>query len=203
MAITAAVLYGLGDAVSEFSVKHIDRMELLGMLGLFGMILTGLLFPIRDYSALQTLFADLAYNVMPLFLIICYVCLLLLYYITEASFFVASDATLLNLSLQAQNLWAILFSVVTYQSAPPLLFYVALMLVFVGVFVYEGMSTVGILGLTATADAVVSRENNIELEGSEGALVSTTDQGGEDDSNQRVRSQGNKKYNSIQQSELV
>ena len=137
LATTAALLYGLGDAVSEYSIKHIDRMELLGMMGLFGMILTGLQFPFQELDVLSKLLADPAANQVVFLLMFSYVALLLFYYITEASFLVSSDATLLNLSLQAQNLWAIIFSVLANHLAPPLLFYLALLFVVIGVFVYE------------------------------------------------------------------
>jgi hypothetical protein len=50
---------------------------------------------------------------------------------------VSSDATLLNLSLQSSNLWAILFSVAAFRESPSLLFYIAVIFVVAGVFVYE------------------------------------------------------------------
>lgn len=147
MAVLAALLYGLGDAVSEYNIKHIDRMEFLGMLGLFGMILTGLQFPFQELDTLFELFGDPAGNINAFLLMGGYVTLLLLYYVTEASFLVASDATLLNLSLQSQNLWAIIFSVLTYQTTPPRLFYLAVVFVGVGVFAYElgGPSSDGVV----------------------------------------------------------
>jgi hypothetical protein len=59
------------------------------------------------------------------------------YYISTTLFYVKSDATLLNISLQCSNLWAILFSAAAFHELPPTLFYVALVLVVGGVFVYE------------------------------------------------------------------
>lgn len=185
MAVMAALLYGLGDAVSEYSVKHLDRVELLGMLGLFGAILTGIQFPFQESDTLYSLFSDPEANKRSLILIVFYVALLLLYYITEASFLVSSDATLLNLSLQAQNLWAILFSVLKYESAPPVLFYLALALVFLGVFAYEGGRT-----------GPTTLESDIELEDCEGALVpDIVVLAG----SHKMRNQGCKEYDSIPQ----
>jgi len=136
MAITAALLYGLGDAVSEYSIKHIDRKEYMGMLSVFGAVLTGVQLP-REWDTLSELFNDPAVHLGALSLMGGYVSSLLLYYLAQSFFLVSSDATLLNLSLQAQNLWAILFTVLAYQKSPPLLFYCAVVFVAVGVFAYE------------------------------------------------------------------
>lgn len=137
MAILAALLYGLGDAASEYAIKHIDRNEFLGMIGLFGLVLTGLQFPFQEMDTLARIFSDPEANVNEFLLMGGYVSLLLAYYETEALFLASSDATLLNLSLQAQNFYAITFSVLVYRMAPPPLFYIAVAFVGIGVFVYE------------------------------------------------------------------
>lgn len=202
MAISAALLYGLGDAVAEYSVKHIDRMELLGMLGLFGAILTGLQFPFREYGTLSSLFSDLgsSRNAQALMLMISYVALLLLYYVTEASFLVSSDATLLNLSLQTQNLWAILFSVLSHESAPSFLFYIAVALVGTGVFAYEVGPTSDRLVL-AIEDSAWTVADGTELEEFEGIVNEEGPQAY--DAQKHQQSLDRMKYSSIQQIEIV
>ena len=137
LAVTAAVLYGLGDALGELWCKHIDRKEYLGMLGFFGAFWCCLLIFCTEYEQVLDLFRDWD-NFYPAFGIMCfYVPTLVLYYVSASFFLVTSDATLLNLSLQSSNLWAICFSVVAFQEAPSPLFYIALVLVVSGVFVYE------------------------------------------------------------------
>ena len=139
LAVVAAFIYGLGDVISEYCVKNVDRYELLGMLGLYGAIFTGLTFPWVDREALSVIVHDRSKSEqMEIFgVLVWYIASVLSYYVTEALFFVSSDATLLNLSVQASNLWAILFSFVVYHVLPPLLFYPALILVVGGVCVYE------------------------------------------------------------------
>jgi drug/metabolite transporter (DMT)-like permease len=148
MAVTAALVYGFGDAVSEYAIKHIARMEFLGMMGFLGAFLTGMQWPFWERDVLSNLFFNNNNNAntgAALLLMGSYAGLLLLYYVTEAAFLVKSDATLLNLSLQAQNIWAILFTVVTSSSsssssaAPPWLFSLAAIFVFAGVAAYEVM----------------------------------------------------------------
>eukprot|EP00428_Durinskia_dybowskii_P079450 CAMPEP_0170450138 /NCGR_PEP_ID=MMETSP0117_2-20130122/51613_1 /TAXON_ID=400756 /ORGANISM="Durinskia baltica, Strain CSIRO CS-38" /LENGTH=157 /DNA_ID=CAMNT_0010711417 /DNA_START=395 /DNA_END=864 /DNA_ORIENTATION=- len=129
LAVTAAILYGLGDALGELWCKHIDRKEYLGMLGFFGAFWCCLLVVFTEYDQVLDLFRDWD-NFYPTLGF--YVPTLVLYYVSASFFLVSSDATLLNLSLQSSNLWAICFSVVAFQEAPSPLFYVALVLVVSG-----------------------------------------------------------------------
>jgi solute carrier family 35 protein F1/2 len=137
LAVTAAILYGLGDALGELWCKHIDRKEYLGMLGFFGAFWCCLLVVCTEYDQVLDLFRDSENFYPTLGIMWFYVPTLVMYYISASFFLVSSDATLLNLSLQSSNLWAIVFSVVAFQEAPSFLFYVALVLVVSGVFVYE------------------------------------------------------------------
>jgi Solute carrier family 35 len=169
---TAALLYGLGDTVAEYFVKHLDRDEYLGMLGVFGMLQTIVLFPLLEHDALSNAWATIRMDGeqlhsilqsgaiengpisnnsnetkwLMLATLLWFVACQYLYYVMEVHFLATSDATLLNLSMQAANLWAIFFSVVfTADPAqqllrhvlPPALFYVALVLVLSGVVLYE------------------------------------------------------------------
>jgi solute carrier family 35 protein F1/2 len=54
-----------------------------------------------------------------------------------ASFLLVSEAALLNLSLLTTDLWSATFSVLTEGITPPPLFWVALLVIFLGVFLYE------------------------------------------------------------------
>jgi drug/metabolite transporter (DMT)-like permease len=177
---TAALLYGLGDTVAEYFVKHLDRDEYLGMLGIFGMLQTSILFPLLEHDALTSAWAKITMMPQPapvllhppdgelhviaqsngplsdsstetkwfmLVTLIWFVACQYLYYVMEVRFLATSDATLLNLSMQTTNLWAILFSMVVFANPaqqlllrhvlPPPLFYVALVLVVSGVAFYE------------------------------------------------------------------
>ena len=52
LAVAAALLYGFGDTAAEFFVKHVDRCEYVGMLGVFGAIITGFSFPFFEIPAI-------------------------------------------------------------------------------------------------------------------------------------------------------
>jgi solute carrier family 35 protein F1/2 len=107
------------------------------MIGFFGCMFTLILFPLLERDAVYELFADSTSFLPTMGVIILYAPLLSAYYIAATLFLVSSDATLLNLSLQSSNLWAILFSIAAFREVPPLLFYVAVFFVVSGVFVYE------------------------------------------------------------------
>ena len=139
LAVVAALMYGLGDAVAEYTVKNLDRFEYLGMLGLFGAIITGLTFPFVELKSLEGVFTKPTNNTGQVVAIyLWYILSVLLYYVLEARFLMSSDATMLNLSMQSVNIWAAVFSMTRYHGkGVSSLFWVALLLVFSGVFVYE------------------------------------------------------------------
>lgn len=138
LAIGAALLYGLGDALAEFSIKNVDKDEYLGMLGLFGSIFTGLVFPWLERDAVEDLDRpDLGDRMRIAAVLLWYILSVVGYYIGIGAFLQHSDATLLNLSLQAANLWVILFSWIVYSELPPPSFFFALILISAGVYHYE------------------------------------------------------------------
>ena len=136
LAVLAAILYGIGDAASEYWTKHVDRKEYLGMIGFHGAIVSFLLFLIYEWDAVY----DAVTDTDGLMIIICaiwYISSVVLFYVLATLFLVSSDATLLILSLQASNLWAVLFSFVAFGENPSSLFYFAVTFVAAGVSVYE------------------------------------------------------------------
>ena len=137
LAVLAAVIYGVMDAVGEFWAKKIDRTEYLGMIGFLGSFWTLLIFPFLEGEDIYHAFSNP--NSLPgtIVLVAAYAIFLAAYYMLATLFMVKCDATLLNLSLQASNLWAILFSTVAFHEAPPTQFYFAVILVASGVCIYE------------------------------------------------------------------
>jgi len=138
LAIGSAILYGFGDTIAEYFSKHVDRFEYLGMLGLFGSIFTGLGALVLEREAVISITQMPTKEKTEVCAIMAtYVLSVLFYYLAEAKFLVSSDATLLNLSMQSSNLWAVIFTVVVDHEMPTPTFYIALVFVVSGVFVYE------------------------------------------------------------------
>jgi solute carrier family 35, member F1/2 len=140
-AVAAALFYGIGDALGEFWIKHVDRKEYLGMIGLFGCLYTLLLFPIVEGREVLSLFVEASTNLetfLPTMVAMIWFSVSVVgFYMCTTWFLQSADATLLIISLQTSNVWAILFAVVAYHDTPPPLFYLALVLVVGGVMCYE------------------------------------------------------------------
>ena len=159
MAITAALLYGLGDCVAEYFVKYINRKEYLYMIGIFGMMFTMIIVPIFEYNAVKDIFTNTItstttddYNnvndnsssasildpVATIGLFIWFVASVTLFYMIEALFLIYYDATLLNLSMQSVNLWAyMIMYIINPDGVPSSNFFIALLFVVAGVGLYE------------------------------------------------------------------
>lgn len=135
LAILAAILYGIGDAASEYWTKHVDRKEYLGMIGLHGAIVSLILSLLFERDAISNAFAGETF--VTISTVVWYILSVVFFYVLATLFLVSSDATLLNLSLQASNLWAVLFAFVAFRETPSFLFSFAVIFVAAGVSVYE------------------------------------------------------------------
>lgn len=138
LAILASLGYGVGDACAEFWSKHVNREEYLGMIGFFGAIVSLTASCLYERNEVFELFTrDNETRFTTAGAILWYIVSLVAYYVFGSLFLTKSDATLLNLSLQTSNLWAILFSIVVFRETPDPHFYVSILMVMSGVFVYE------------------------------------------------------------------
>uniref|UniRef100_A0A7S1V0K6 EamA domain-containing protein n=1 Tax=Grammatophora oceanica TaxID=210454 RepID=A0A7S1V0K6_9STRA len=147
-AVLAAILYGVGDTVGELFVKHVDRVEYLGMLGLFGAMITAIQIPFLEWDALMALPSLVHWDeeimqwwIVVGLIVVWFLVSVVFFYIGTSLFYLAGDATLLNLSLRTSNLWAILFDVVAEREPPSSGFYGALLLMATGMIIYEVCGT--------------------------------------------------------------
>ena len=139
LVVSSALVYGLGDVVAEQAVKQMDPNEYLGMIGVFGFLHSVTASALwESQEIIQWMHMPSSQQLEASFLLLWYTTSVYGYYRTYAYFLTTADATLLNLSGQASNVWAILFSVLLYRFMPSALFFVALLLVVWGVFMYEG-----------------------------------------------------------------
>ena len=166
-AILASLGYGVGDACSEFWVKHVDRKEYLGMLGLFGAIWTLVVFLVYERDEVLNVFAsDTKTMIQTVGVILWYNVSLVAYYVFQSIFLMGSDATLLNLSLQTSNFWAIVLSIVIFGEAPDIHLYASLFMVLSGVFVYEFYGNAIDTRLEASNDSITNESSPLNKENS-------------------------------------
>ena len=140
LATGGALLYGLNDVLTERIVKDVGTKEYLGVMGLFGSIICLIQAIITERSSISAFF-DSESETCQAFkgwsLLAASGLFGVMSYIGMSNFLIASEAALLNLSLLTGDLWAVIFSVVAERMMPSSNFWIALVLIVCGVFVYE------------------------------------------------------------------
>lgn len=139
LAMIGAVMYGLNDTLCETIVHAASIEEYLGMLGVFGVLIsvaqagflerdTSVFFSPWSVSCETTQATGLYFlNSMCLFL----------YYVGSSRFLYSFDAALLEISLLTNNLYTVLFVVVTQHTLPSNTYFGAMGLVVAGQLVYQ------------------------------------------------------------------
>jgi len=156
-AITGGILYGLNDVLTEVTVSNEtgDTTEYLGMLGLFGFLISFLQSLLLEREDIRKFFSeksddgDIDSNddddngatscSLPVgfLLLFSFVGVTMLSYVGGSRFLVISEAAFFNLSLLTGDLWSVVFSVVAERIVPQPLFFAALAAVLSGVVLYE------------------------------------------------------------------
>jgi len=154
LAITGAILYGLNDTLTEFSVKKFSMFEFLGLLGLFGTIFSIFQIILIERDAFSILFqrdstsdSSSCSAFTPLLLLTWNTLALGLYYTGASYFLLQNDAALLDVSLLTTNLYAILFVIFSenYMPPHPFFYFFSVGLVVLGVIIYEKGSSLSSL----------------------------------------------------------
>jgi len=141
LAIIGSILYGLNNVLTERAVRHIGGVtEYLGMLGVFGSLIALVQGLILDRAAIMEFFTldeDECSASKGFLILFASTTFGLMTYIGVSNFLVKSEATLLNLSFLTGDLWSAAFVIVVQKIIPSPMFWVALILIVIGVFVYE------------------------------------------------------------------
>lgn len=161
LALIGGVLFGLIDVLIEKVVKEdVSVDEYLGATGFFGFLIATLQAIIIETKELNKFFAPNSDNSMnaqevyetfddpfdaprscprnyAFILLFAYVLCAYLFQSCMGRFLAVSESALFTLSILTADLWGVIFTVVTQHVPPPLLFYVAFVLVLIGVIVYE------------------------------------------------------------------
>mmetsp|Transcript_1548 Transcript_1548/g.3331 ORF Transcript_1548/g.3331 Transcript_1548/m.3331 type:complete len:515 (-) Transcript_1548:2554-4098(-) len=161
-AILGGIVYGLNNVLTEVTVSDTgDTTEYLGMLGLFGALISLLQASLLERDEIREFFPDTTiaggadgfgeteFDFDPdttnatcsaskgLLLLASFVGVTMFNYVGASRFLVISEATFLNLSLLTGDLWSVVFSVEVERIVPQPLFFAALAAVLGGVLLYE------------------------------------------------------------------
>eukprot|EP00815_Leptocylindrus_aporus_P007829 CAMPEP_0116061718 /NCGR_PEP_ID=MMETSP0322-20121206/7256_1 /TAXON_ID=163516 /ORGANISM="Leptocylindrus danicus var. apora, Strain B651" /LENGTH=380 /DNA_ID=CAMNT_0003546739 /DNA_START=460 /DNA_END=1602 /DNA_ORIENTATION=+ len=139
LAIAGAILFGVNNTITEFFVRKVDSDEYLGMLGFCGVFLAIIQSAIIERHDVYKFFAPDhdCHHEHAVFLWISYVVAAWLLYTGIARFLQVSEAALMNLNFLTADLYAVLFSVFAEGVIPSEFYFVALVCIVCGVYLYE------------------------------------------------------------------
>lgn len=146
-AIGGGILLGVNNVVGEIAVKHLGGPnEYLGMLGFCAAIICAVQASIFEQDDVMDFFgkgekAETCGKGIAFALLFGYIATSVLNYVGTAYFLEVSEATFLSLSVLTSDFWAVVFSVVAERMVPSPLFFVALVIIVGGFYVYEMGST--------------------------------------------------------------
>ncbi|KAL0309550.1 UNVERIFIED_CONTAM: Solute carrier family 35 member F2 [Sesamum radiatum] len=133
LVIAATVFFAMSNIGMEFCVKKKDRVELVTMVSVFGMLVTASGMVTLERKSLKSI------SWSPL-LVLAYVgntIASFIFYTLSPFVLKMSGATLFNLSLLTSDMWAVLIRLFIYKQQVNWLYYSAYALVAVGIFIYS------------------------------------------------------------------
>ena len=133
LCLSGSFLYALSNVIQESIVKEkMDRVEYLGMLGVFGAIITFLqlcMFEIDELDK-RNFFPGSGY------LIFGFVSCLFLMYVTTSYFLTFADASLFNMSLLTADFYIAIFFIFLFRGTVSVEYIAAFIFISIGLFVY-------------------------------------------------------------------
>jgi solute carrier family 35 protein F1/2 len=140
LAAIGGIFYGLSDTVAEQALKESGNTEFLGMLGLFGSAISVVQVLLWERPEVYDLFhASECSKGVTIGVMVGIVASFYAFYVGLGRFLIISEAALLNLSLLTADLWAVIFSVIDEDQYPTGLFVTSMIIIMVGVLVYESV----------------------------------------------------------------
>ena len=144
LVLCGSTLYAVSNVAEEYFVKNGNRAHYLGMLGLFGSVISCVQLAILERGQVATLAAGLAdaeggEGALIVGAIAAFALTLFGMYSATAAFFAAGyDATLFNLSILTSDIGAVLCSALFFhEAAPHWLYFVGLAFIVLGVSLYS------------------------------------------------------------------
>ena len=133
LVLSGSFLYALSNVIQESIVKEkMDRVEYLGMLGVFGAIITFLQLCMFEFDELdkRNFFPGSGY------LIFGFVSCLFLMYVTTSYFLTFADASLFNMSLLTADFYIAFFFICLFHGTVSIEYIAAFIFISIGLFVY-------------------------------------------------------------------
>ncbi|RUS79121.1 hypothetical protein EGW08_013131 [Elysia chlorotica] len=132
LVVFGAMLYGISNVAQEFVVKNYDTSEFLGMLGVFGTLVSGVQMIVVEQDELSKV--DFNYKVVLLWM--GFTIFLYLIYTCMAYVIQKTSATVTNLSVLSADFYALILGIFIFSYSFHILYLVAFVVVVLGVAVY-------------------------------------------------------------------
>ncbi|XP_037417719.1 solute carrier family 35 member F2-like [Triticum dicoccoides] len=133
LVIAGTVCFAFSNVGEEYCVKKNDRVELIAMLGLFGLFVSAIQIFIFERKSLEAV----AWSPTMISLFAGFAVALLVFYTITPFVLKMSGSTLFNLSLLTSDMWAVAIRLLFYQQQINWLYYVAFTVVAIGLIVYS------------------------------------------------------------------
>ncbi|XP_057685104.1 solute carrier family 35 member F2-like [Corythoichthys intestinalis] len=137
LVLLSATLYGISNVWQEYTVKNRSRLEFLGMLGLFGVIISSvqmLVLELHQVSAIQ-------WSWQVAVLLGAFACCMLGLYSLMPVVIKESSATAVNLSMLTADIFAVFCGIFLFHYHFSGLYIVSLVLIFVGFIAFNAVPT--------------------------------------------------------------
>ncbi|XP_057440599.1 uncharacterized protein LOC130732602 isoform X3 [Lotus japonicus] len=157
LVIGGTVFYAISNVGEEFCVKNKDRIEVVSMIGVYGMLVTIVEVSFIELRTLESVkwsadivlaFAGYALSTFTFYTLTPFVLKL-------------SGATMFNLSLLTSDLWAVVFKIFLYHHKVDWLYFLSFALVVIGLIIYSTTEKDSTPALSATEDGNVDTEYQI------------------------------------------
>lgn len=133
LCIAGATLYGIIDVCQESLVKKFSPIEFLAMIGLFGMVYSGIQMLALESAQL----AQLNWDAGSIGLLIGYGASMFCFYSLATRMLIMAGATLLNLSLLTSDFFGVIVQTFLFSDRPTWLYGVALFVIIAGLVIYN------------------------------------------------------------------
>ncbi|XP_029028487.1 solute carrier family 35 member F2 isoform X2 [Betta splendens] len=137
LVLISAVLYAVSNVCQEHTVKNLSRVEFLGMMGLFGTVISGIQLAVLETRAVASIKWDLHISIL---FAVYVVCMYGLYSFMPVVMRLTS-ATAVNLSLLTADLFSLFCGLFLFQYTFSVLYIVSFIVITVGFIMFNAVST--------------------------------------------------------------
>ncbi|EEF33628.1 solute carrier family 35 member F1 [Ricinus communis] len=133
LVIAGTIFFALSNVGEEFFVKNKDRVEVVAMLGIFGLLVSVVQLSVLELKTLKSInwTADIILAIAG------YTLSMFMFYTLTPFVLKLGGATMFNLSMLTSDMWAVVFRICFYHQEVDWLYFLSLAVVTVGLIIYS------------------------------------------------------------------